>query len=535
MAAPGPFVSAAWRGNYSRPPAASHRTVSQRGGFRTESGHETDDHLSSHRFQPWRRLAAPADPPDAAKGRPFVTARPPGPSGQKASKGAALAGSQRDLFEASVEAELSRRAPLATRMRPTSLDEVVGQRHLVACGAPLRLLVEADSLSSAVFYGPPGSGKTTVARLIAGHTARRYRAFSAVDSGVREVRAELEGAREALGQQGIGTILFLDEVHRFSKAQQDALLHGIEEGVIVLIGATTENPFFSLNAPLLSRSTLWRFDPLGPEEVMTVARRALIAEGAEAERGALERLADLASGDARVALTVLEVATELARRSKTTGEAGSPLLVSSGHVEQARAMRAFRHGREDHYNLASAFIKSVRGSDPDAGLYWLARMLAVGEDPRFVARRLVILASEDIGMADPTSLVVASAAAQAVELVGLPEASLNLSQATIHLALAPKSNTSATALWKAVEDVSSGAQLAVPPHLRSANYRGAASVGSGSGYEYPHDDERGWLAQRYLPDELGERSYYVPSLHGVEGDLARKWQERRREDEDTSR
>ena len=382
--------------------------------------------------------------------------------------------------------ELAKRAPLAARMRPATLDEVIGQQHLLAPGAPLRTLVEADRLSSAVFYGPPGTGKTSVARLLADHARRRYRSLSAVDAGVKDVRAELEGAREALATGGEGTILFLDEVHRFNKAQQDALLHGVEDGLVVLIGATTENPFFALNTPLLSRSTLWRFDPLSEAEVIAVVERALAAERAEATQGALELIADLATGDARVALTVVEVALALAGGAARVGGAGGaaghpPEMVEEGdsrvigtagagagaeapalvrvevaHVEQARAMRAFRHGTEEHYNLISALIKSVRGSDPDAGVYWLARLLEVGEDPRFIARRLVILASEDVGMADPMALVVASSAAQAVELVGLPEAALNLSQAVIHLSLAPKSNTSATAIWRAQEAVRTG-------------------------------------------------------------------------------
>ena len=424
------------------------------------------------------------------------------------------------LFEAAIERELASKAPLAARMRPASLDDVVGQRHLLAPGAPLRTLVEADRLSSAVFYGPPGTGKTTVARLVADHTKRRYRALSAVDSGVRDVREVLEDARSALGSDGSGTILFLDEVHRFNKAQQDALLHGVEEGVVVLIGATTENPFFALNTPLLSRSTLWRFEPLTSDEIAVVARRGIETEGAEADADAVALIVDLADGDARVALTVLEVAVALARH-------GGDGRVGAAHVEQARAMRAFRHGREDHYNLVSALIKSLRGSDPDAGMYWLARLLEVGEDPRFLARRLVILASEDVGMADPMSLVVAAAAAHAVELVGLPEASLNLAQAVVHLALAPKSNTSARALWRAQEDVRSGPVADVPPHLRSANYYGASKVGSGIGYEYPHDDPRGWLEQDYLPAELAGRHYYEPSSHGAEPQLARRWRERR--------
>jgi putative ATPase len=285
---------------------------------------------------------------------------------------------------------------------------------------------------------------------------------------------------------------------------------------------------------LVSRSTLWRFEPLSEEEVGEVARRAAGADGAVVSDEAVALVADLASGDARVAITVIEVAVALARGAVAaaggSADAGG-IAVEATHIDQARSMRAFRHGTEEHYNLVSALIKSVRGSDPDAGLYWLARLIEVGEDPRFVARRLVILASEDVGMADPMSLVVASAAAHAVELVGLPEAALNLSQAVIHLSLAPKSNSAATAIWQAQADVRSGPFAAVPPHLRGANYYGASAVGSGIGYEYPHDDPRGYLEQQHLPDELAGRRYYVPRGHGAEGSLARRWRERRGESE----
>jgi putative ATPase len=334
--------------------------------------------------------------------------------------------------------------------------------------------------------------------------------------------------------------MFLDEVHRFNKAQQDALLHGVEDGVVVLIGATTENPFFALNTPLLSRSTLWRFEPLSEEDIREVARRAALAESAEITDEALALVADLASGDARVAITVTEVAIALARGAGgevPKDEDAAPAratVVEATHVDRARSMRAFRHGTEEHYNLVSALIKSVRGSDPDAGLYWLARLLEVGEDPRFAARRLVILASEDVGMADPMSLVVASAAAQAVELVGLPEAALNLSQAVIHLALAPKSNSAATAIWQAEAAVRAGPFAAVPAHLRGAGYYGAPAVGSGIGYQYPHDDPTGYLEQQYLPEELTGSRFYVPMAHGAEGNLVKRWRARRGEPEPRS-
>ncbi len=412
-----------------------------------------------------------------------------------------------DLFGAAAETRLRDRAPLAARLRPRTLDEVVGQRHLVGPGAPLRVLVEADRLGSVVLWGPPGSGKTTLARLLAEHTAKAFVPLSAVTAGVKDVREAIEGARQRLGAHGTGTILFVDEVHRFNKAQQDVLLPAVEEGLVVLVGATTENPYFEVNPPLLSRATLWRLAPLEPDE---------LAEVVAADDDAVAALVSVAEGDARAALTTVEVAAALARA--TAG--GGPATVTRDHVAKARDGRLYHQGADEHYDQASALIKSVRGSDPDAGLYWLARMLDAGEDARFVARRLVILASEDVGMADPTGLLVADAAARAVELVGLPEAALNLAHAVVYLAAAPKSNRVTVALGRARQDVAEGARGQVPAHLRDAHYRGAEALGHGEGYRYPHDDPRGWVPQQYRPPELEGHRYYDPTGRGDEREVA---------------
>ena len=425
-----------------------------------------------------------------------------------------------DLFGAALQERLRLQAPLAARMRPATLDDVVGQEHLLDAGGPLRRLIEADRMSSVILWGPPGTGKTTLARLIAGATSRSFETLSAVTAGVKDVREVVERARRRLAEQGEGTILFLDEIHRFNKAQQDAFLPAVEDGLLVLVGATTENPYFEVNAPLLSRSSLFRLQPLSPDAVRALLDRGLEYEQADADDEALDHLVGRADGDARVALNALEVAIALAGDGRT---------VTLADAEAALDARALRYERDEHYDIVSAFIKSVRGSDPDAGLYWLARMLEAGEDARFIARRLVILASEDVGMADPMSLLVADAAARAVEFVGLPEAQLNLAQAVIHLATAPKSNGVVAALGAAQGDVKDRPAGEVPMHLRSASYFGAKRLGHGIGYEYPHDDPRGWVPQEHRPPEVAGRVYYRPSDHGFEREIAERMQAREEE------
>jgi putative ATPase len=432
-----------------------------------------------------------------------------------------------DLFGSALQERLARQAPLAARMRPTTLDEMVGQEGLLAQGKPLRSLIEADRLSSVILWGPPGTGKTTLARLIAGATSKEFVTMSAVTAGVKDVRETTEKARHRLAEHGQGTILFLDEVHRFNKAQQDALLPSVEEGLLVLIGATTENPYFEVNAPLLSRSTLFRLEPLSQESLRVLLERALEHEGAKAEDEALAHLVDRAEGDARTAHNALEVAMALADQRGDDG------TVTLADAEAALSARALRYERDEHYDIISAFIKSLRGSDADAALYWLARMLEAGEDARYIARRLVVLASEDVGMADPMGLVVADAAARAVEFVGLPEAQLNLAHAAVYLATAPKSNRAAVGLWRAQGDVKERPSGEVPKHLRDASYWGAKKLGHGKGYEYPHDDPRGWVPQVYRPPELADRVYYEPSEHGAEKEIAERLREREEGDDES--
>jgi putative ATPase len=422
------------------------------------------------------------------------------------------------LFDGAAREAEDAAAPLAVRMRPRVLDEVVGQPHLTGPGAPFRKLVDNDAAMSLVLWGPPGTGKTTLAHVVSEVTRRRFIELSAVTAGVKDVRAAIDTARRDLGLTGTQTVLFIDEVHRFNKAQQDALLPAVENRWVSFIGATTENPFFSVVGPLLSRSLLLTLEPLTDEDIRAVVGRALTDErglaGAVTLAGdAEDHLVKLAGGDARRALTYLESA---ALGLPPGAEIGLDALERA--VDRA-AVRYDRDG-DQHYDVISAFIKSIRGSDADAALHYLARMIEAGEDPRFIARRLIVHASEDVGMADPSALGVAVAAAQAVEFVGLPEARINLAQATIHLALAPKSNAVIKAIGAAAQDVRAGLGGPVPAHLRDSSYRGAARLRHGEGYEYPHDAKEGVVAQQYAPDAIAGRQYYEPSRHGAEARYA---------------
>lgn len=415
------------------------------------------------------------------------------------------------LFDEAGERAAADAAPLAVRMRPRTLDEVIGQRHLVAPGTPFRKLIDNDAPMSLILWGPPGTGKTTLASVVSRVTSRRFTELSAVTAGVKDVRAAVDAARRELGLNGRQTVLFVDEVHRFSKTQQDALLPAVENRWVSFIGATTENPSFSVVSPLLSRSLLLTLRPLDDEDIREVIKRALDDErGLKGEipldDDALDHLVRLAGGDGRRALTYLEAAALGVTR------------IDAATLERAVDKAAVRYDRDgdQHYDVISAFIKSMRGSDADAALHYLARMIEAGEDPRFIARRLIVHASEDVGMADPTALQTAVAAAQAVEFVGLPEARINLAQAVIHIALAPKSNAVVTAIGAAQSDVRAGLIGAVPAHLRDAHYPGAKSYGHGKGYVYPHDLPEGIVAQQYAPDAVNGRAYYEPTAHGME-------------------
>jgi putative ATPase len=408
-------------------------------------------------------------------------------------------------------------------MRPRTLDELVGQQHLLAAGSPLRRLIEGDQPMSLLLWGPPGTGKTTIASIVSQATNRRFVEVSAVAAGVKEVRAAIDSARNQLVRGGPETVLFVDEVHRFTKAQQDALLPGVENRWVTLVAATTENPFFSVISPLLSRSLLLTLEPLTDDDIRGVVADALtdergLADEVKLDDEALDHLVRLAGGDARRALTYLEAA---AGAAVARGLDTVDLATTETAVDRA-AVRYDRQG-DQHYDVISAFIKSVRGSDADASLHYLARMVEAGEDPRFIARRLVILASEDIGLADPTALTTAVAAAQAVQLIGMPEARLNLAQATIALALAPKSNAVTTAIEAASADVRAGKIGPVPAHLRDAHYGGSKKLGHGTGYVYAHDEPFGIAEQQYAPDVVADTEYYRPTSLGAEAGLKERW------------
>lgn len=428
------------------------------------------------------------------------------------------------LFEKAEKANFDAAKPLAARMRPRNLDEFTGQKHFLGQGTLLRQLVDADRLGSVIFYGPPGTGKTTLARILAGETEREFEQLSAIMHGVKDLREVLGRARDNLASGGRGTLLFIDEIHRFNKSQQDAMLADVEDGVVTLIGATTSNPFFAVNGALVSRSQVFQFEPLSDNEIANLVTRALN----DTERGlghmeiqidtdAMEYLAKTCDGDARKALSVLETAVI----AGTSQDAGDKIHITKPVMRKAVGQRAVQYDPtgDEHYDCASALIKSIRGSDPDAGLYWLARMLEGGEDVRFLCRRLIILASEDVGNADPHALPLAVACSQACEQIGLPECQLTLSQTVAYLACAPKSNAATTAIGAARNDVRENRILPVPRHLRDSHYREAKQLGHGTGYQYSHEEEDGVSSQDYLGVD---RQYYQPVDRGFESELQKR-------------
>lgn len=412
---------------------------------------------------------------------------------------------------------------MAELLRPKEISDVVGQEHLVGPNGSLRRFVEVKQLTSMILWGPAGTGKTTLARILAGSAGYVTETLSAVSSGVKDVREAIERARTRLGERGERTVLFIDEVHRFNKSQQDLLLPVTESGEIVLIGATTENPFFEVNAALMSRTSLWRLHPLTRDHLKTLVDRGVALREVSIDEAAIDALANSADGDARSALTTLDTAIILAKANHRSN-------VSLDDVANARDGRLMHQSSDSHYDQISAFIKSIRGSDPDAALFWMVALLESGETPRFIARRLVIAASEDIGLADPTALLVAEACARAVEFIGLPECRLTLAHATLTLALAPKSNSATDGLARAVKAVLEGGALEVPEHLRDSHYPGAKKLGSGTGYLYPHDFPNHWVEQRYLPEGVAEGEIFNPGSEGREGPSVEQWRKRRGQD-----
>ncbi|HEX8525264.1 MAG TPA: replication-associated recombination protein A [Tepidisphaeraceae bacterium] len=446
-----------------------------------------------------------------------------------------------DLFGDIKKKNLQRVAPLAVRMRPRTLDEFVGQQHFLGEGKLLRRMLEADRLTSIIFYGPPGTGKTTLANLIARYTKSHFQEVNAASVGVKEVRAILDTAKERLANTGERTVLFLDEIHRFNRAQQDILLGDVEAGLILLVGATTENPFFAVNSPLVSRSQIFQFAPLSEEEIAALIRRAISDNergygnlSIQVEDAAIRHWSVTSDGDARRALMALEVAVLSQVNERGMGvspmqdqshgrdaHATQEIFITLNVAEQSIQRKAIVYDGtgDEHYDAASALIKSMRGSDPDAAVYWVARMLEAGEDPRFIARRIAILASEDIGNADPNAIQVAAAAFDIVEKIGMPEAQLTLGQAAIYMAVAPKSNASAMAIWSAMSDVREGRTLPVPRHLRDTHYKQSKKLGHGEGYKYAHDFDGGYVDQDYLGVD---KKYYEPTDRGFEAEIVQR-------------
>lgn len=439
-----------------------------------------------------------------------------------------------DIFEYTREKNMKKESPLAARMRPTTLDEVVGQQHIIDKDKLLYRAIKADKLSSIIFYGPPGTGKTTLAKVIAGTTKANFNQLNATSAGKKEIQAVIEDARVTIGMTGKKTILFIDEIHRFNKAQQDALLPAVEDGTVILIGATTENPYFEVNRALVSRSTIFQLDPIKQKDIKILIKRALSdkEKGLGSFKGeitdnALEFIANISNGDARAALSAIEIGILTTEPSED-----GKIVITTEIAEQCIQKRAINYdkGADNHYDTISAFIKSMRGSDPDAAVYYLARMLYAGEDIKFIARRIVICAAEDVGNADPSALQVAVGAFQAVDFIGMPEARIILSQAVTYVATAPKSNAAYNAINKALRDVEEKNVRSIPNHLKDSHYGGAAKLGSGIGYKYSHDYPEHFVNQQFLPDELVGTKYYEPTKEGYEKEIRniqnRRWANR---------